>query len=85
MHQTKMLESGAHQDEELYKAYEDSFNRYNELYQGIINALDVAESLKLRTIELERKEQKRRNIDRAIALIGVLVGVAGIVIGFLIR
>lgn len=82
MHKAKMIESDIHDDEEMYAAYESAFNRYAELYECIMNALDATETIKLKTIENKEAQKKERRIDRMIGIIGVIVGIAGIIIAF---
>lgn len=84
MHEAKMIESNIHDDEEMYTAYEAAFNRYAELYKCIMDSLGAVETIKLKTIEDEEAQKKEHHVDRMIGIIGVIVGIAGIVIGFFI-
>ena len=84
MHEAKMIESDIHNDEEMYAAYESSFNYYAELYECIMNALDSAEAIKLKASVDEESRKKEHRTDRIIGIIGVIVGVVGIVVGFFI-
>lgn len=82
MHNAKMIESGIHDDETMYDAYEAAFNCYAELYNRITGALDATEAIKLKANEDEKMRKKEHRTDRIIGIIGVIVGIAGIVIGF---
>lgn len=84
MHEAKMIESGIHDDDEMYVAYEKAFNCYAALYACIIKSIDAAESIKLKASEDEEVKQREHRIDRIIGIIGVVVGVAGILIGFFV-
>lgn len=84
VHEARMTESNVHTDEEMYAAYETAFNDYAALYNCVMNALESAEALKLKVSENEQAKKREHRIDRAIGIIGALIGVAGIVIGFFI-
>lgn len=84
MHKAKMIESGVHEDEDMYVAYEKAFNHYAALYSCIIDSLEATEAIKLKTVEDEEIRKKEHRTDRIIGIIGVVVGVVGILIGFFI-
>lgn len=84
MHKAKMIESDIHNVENMYAAYESAFDCYAELYYCIMDAMENAEKIKLKTIENEEAQKKERHIDRIIGIVGVAVGIAGIIIGLLI-
>lgn len=84
MHKAKMIESGIHDDDEMYAAYEACFNRYAELYVCIIDSLESAEKLKLKAYEDEIATKKQHRADRIIGVAGLIVGIAGIIIGILV-
>ena len=84
MHDAKMIESDIHDDETMYAAYEAAFNRYADLYNRIMGALDATEAIKLKAHEDQERQKKEHRTDRIIAILGIIVGIAGIAVGFLI-
>lgn len=83
MIEAKMIESDIHEDDQMYAAYERCFNRYSELYDCMINAIEDADRLKLRAAEEAKLKEKEHRTDRTIGIIGVAVGVIGVVIGII--
>ena len=63
MHEAKMVESGVHDDDKMYAAYEKAFNCYATLYNSIINSLEATEAIKLKTIEDEEARKKEHRPD----------------------
>ena len=84
MHAAKMIESDIHNDEDMYAAYEAAFNRYAELYKCIIGALSATETIRMRAEDDQVTRKKEHRTDRLIGVLGVIVGIAGIIIGFFI-
>lgn len=89
MFSAKMLEvDTTHTEDDLYNAYEEAFKSYEELYRRITGAMKFADKLKLKAHKKEEEERRQRRIDRTIgivgATVGVLVSIAGIVIGILL-
>lgn len=58
MHKAKMIESGIHNVEDMYVAYESAFVCYAELYHCILGAMENAEKIRLKTIENEETKKK---------------------------
>lgn len=84
VHDARMTESSPHEDEAMYKAYENAYNSYFEVYSYIMNSMGAIEKVKLKSSEDRAAERKQHTIDRMIGIIGAIIGVVGIVIGFLV-
>ena len=79
----KTLEIDAkHNEDDLYNAYEKAYDYYKELYQCITDAMSAAERLSLKAVKLEKSQKWEKYIDRTIAVISVLIGIMGVIVGF---
>lgn len=81
MTEARLVESGVHTDDQMYKAYEEAYNRFTELYVSVMDALDVAEPLKLKAEKERAVREKEKRTDRMIGIIGIVFGIVGSITG----
>lgn len=68
---------------EIYEKYENAYLAYNKVYLRLIEVQEVADNFLNRLVDDKEKANKRQKVDRFFAVIGVIVGIIGIIIGFI--
>lgn len=78
--EAREVEASVHTEEEMYEAYEDAFNCYAELYDCVMDAIEPAETVRLRAEEEQESQKKERSKDRTIAIVCGVISVISIFI-----